>query len=814
MSSMEASTAKRKRGPLNVSRPRSYNGRTASLPTPKVNTLNPGKRPVAAPRGRIGGRTSAIQKSNSNLEIDLLDDEAEEAPEEDADDESEDMDGEEIEESPLNNRGITKAKVNTTVITSSPEPEYMLAELVEEIDEREQIESSDPQVPPKLITRLLYYHLQHDKTRIAKDANMVVAKYIDVFVRESIARATHERRDKFGNDMHGVDNFLEVEDLEKACLGVLLGAHSTFWPTQSDGIALECDDGKVQSHAVDTCDYALSNVLASAPKSCDKFALKLCQSMLQLFPGRNLNNGFPGQQIHANPSQRCMALRTIKPLRINNQDHWNDLSISKLMTMLSACGTGLSFIAFAASLLVPYWEIVDDPVSHGKLIIYCREREVTVLDETGLNVTDTLDASMRPSSMCAPAQMALYLTYTVFLCDIISTIALLILQGEKMDFEGTDSTIERSIESQGLSRSSEQESPRVGGNASHPENNQTEDIEMSDLNPLPRAMLSMRRSHDYTRATEPPSPWVATATEVSQSHESQLAGLTEMWPTPHGALSNPFYTTSPDVYPLAWTWRTYNLAELTNTYEIALQTSHVRYWNICYTAIMTPIAIPAPSAPTKANPSQTHVSAIAAVSHLNLLRFLFDLCALLIGIGVIVSESHVLHFFHSEVRSIAIITGASIVVNRALTLTPEKPNSEDISSGSLDSLPATYAQLKLSSHHATVAKAVLGLAASTTAVVLAAVHYLPMMRNDIRETGSTELWTCASDSRGRNAQGIEVSLPPELARLCGDAETAYILMYVVLVLDACMLSTAVVGYAKAKRAGKTTSEHNDGTSAP
>lgn len=88
------------------------------------------------------------------------------------------------------------------------------------------------------------------------------------------------------------------------------------------------------------------------------------------------------------------------------------------------------------------------------------------------------------------------------------------------------------------------------------------------------------------------------------------------------------------------------------------------------------------------------------------------------------------------------------------------------------------------------------------------------MRNDIQEKGFTELWTCASDSRGRNLQGKEVSLPPDLAKLCGDAETSYILMYVVLVLEAFMLFTAIVGYMKARRAKKTVSDHSSERSAP
>lgn len=54
------------------------------------------------------------------------------------------------------------------------------------------------------------------------------------------------------------------------------------------------------------------------------------------------------------------------------------------------------------------------------------------------------------------------------------------------------------------------------------------------------------------------------------------------------------------------------------------------------------------------------------MSHLNLVRFLFVLCSLLISVGIIVSETHVLHFFHDKFRSIAIITGAGVVVFSSL----------------------------------------------------------------------------------------------------------------------------------------------------
>lgn len=93
----------------------------------------------------------------------------------------------------------------------SGEPDYILAEIITN-NQSQDVASSDPTIPPKLLTRLLHHHFQNEKTKVAKDGNAVVAKYVDVFVREAIARAAYERAETAGaagagNIDHG---FLEV----------------------------------------------------------------------------------------------------------------------------------------------------------------------------------------------------------------------------------------------------------------------------------------------------------------------------------------------------------------------------------------------------------------------------------------------------------------------------------------------------------------------------------------------------------------------------------------------------------------------------
>ena len=48
-------------------------------------------------------------------------------------------------------------------------------------------------IPPALLSRLLRHHFKVEGTRIGKEAEGVVGKYMETFVREAIARAAFER---------------------------------------------------------------------------------------------------------------------------------------------------------------------------------------------------------------------------------------------------------------------------------------------------------------------------------------------------------------------------------------------------------------------------------------------------------------------------------------------------------------------------------------------------------------------------------------------------------------------------------------------
>lgn len=67
----------------------------------------------------------------------------------------------------------------------------------EEQDEEEDEEEERQRIPPELLTRILYEFFEQEGTRITRDANAAVARYVDVFVREAIARAAVEREGGF-----------------------------------------------------------------------------------------------------------------------------------------------------------------------------------------------------------------------------------------------------------------------------------------------------------------------------------------------------------------------------------------------------------------------------------------------------------------------------------------------------------------------------------------------------------------------------------------------------------------------------------------
>ncbi len=98
--------------------------------------------------------------------------------------------------------------------------------------------TADKSIPKDLLTRILHDLFEKDATRVSRDANAAVGKYVDVFVREAIARTAVEKRSGFlevcylfffsslASDGRGgtrmAADLHKVEDLEKIAPQLLL----------------------------------------------------------------------------------------------------------------------------------------------------------------------------------------------------------------------------------------------------------------------------------------------------------------------------------------------------------------------------------------------------------------------------------------------------------------------------------------------------------------------------------------------------------------------------------------------------------------
>ncbi|KAJ4985735.1 hypothetical protein SVAN01_08731 [Stagonosporopsis vannaccii] len=113
----------------------------------------------------------------------------------------------------------------TTIISSdedgSQEDEFdaLSDDLMEDVPAPRPIKTVEPlttahPIPTPLLARLLHENFEDPNTQIQKGAMTLTGRYMEIFVREALARAKHERAMSVRND--GIsDGFLQVEDLEK-----------------------------------------------------------------------------------------------------------------------------------------------------------------------------------------------------------------------------------------------------------------------------------------------------------------------------------------------------------------------------------------------------------------------------------------------------------------------------------------------------------------------------------------------------------------------------------------------------------------------
>lgn len=95
-----------------------------------------------------------------------------------------------------------------------------------------------PLLPAPLLTRLLHESFEDKNVKISRDANTLMARYMDIFVREAVARAAEahvegkarrkREREKNGDVNMGDEDddddgtFLEMADLEEVAGGLVM----------------------------------------------------------------------------------------------------------------------------------------------------------------------------------------------------------------------------------------------------------------------------------------------------------------------------------------------------------------------------------------------------------------------------------------------------------------------------------------------------------------------------------------------------------------------------------------------------------------
>jgi hypothetical protein len=60
----------------------------------------------------------------------------------------------------------------------------------------EDLDEASPAIPPTLLTKTIHAHFEDQNLRMSKAASGAVAKYMETFVREALARAAFERAEE------------------------------------------------------------------------------------------------------------------------------------------------------------------------------------------------------------------------------------------------------------------------------------------------------------------------------------------------------------------------------------------------------------------------------------------------------------------------------------------------------------------------------------------------------------------------------------------------------------------------------------------
>ena len=185
--------------PAQKTTPKKTTGSSATPVQVRKTLAGPSRASKPQSRSSLGKSSRGGFKSASRaIEVsDDEDDEAFEAAEDEYIDEGQSTREIDLEDSDETVADIPSASRRRITAAGAPPDAVSLAS-----------QDAPPPIPQKLLTRLLHEGFEDGNTRIGKDAMAVVGKYVELFVREAIARAAAERESEGGGSLG--DGFLEV----------------------------------------------------------------------------------------------------------------------------------------------------------------------------------------------------------------------------------------------------------------------------------------------------------------------------------------------------------------------------------------------------------------------------------------------------------------------------------------------------------------------------------------------------------------------------------------------------------------------------
>lgn len=174
-------------------------------------------------------RKQAKQRGRAGTIRAILDEEADDDSDGEVDEEHEGLEEESTgtadeseEDGPDDKAGEEEGEEEASDPRSSPEPDFILAEVTNSSRNARATTSSSSSefaISLPLIHRIMQSHFNApEKTVISSDARALVGRYVEIFVKEGITRCVNEKKEREASGGGGTafdSGWLEVEDLER-----------------------------------------------------------------------------------------------------------------------------------------------------------------------------------------------------------------------------------------------------------------------------------------------------------------------------------------------------------------------------------------------------------------------------------------------------------------------------------------------------------------------------------------------------------------------------------------------------------------------